>query len=185
MGCNRPSILEWQRRSRRQRLPTLLPCVDTVCPSATACQPLHCSMHALHLAFKLAAAAEAVATAALWSLRTSNFDEATASLLGAPWQEGGSPCGDAAAGLQPWRGVTCSPEGLITRLELPNLGLEGTLPAQLAELSHLLLLNLSGNAFGGGIPSDWLGPRGLPSLATADLSNNQLEGASVGDGELL
>lgn len=65
----------------------------------------------------------------------------------------------------------------MTQLQLPRLGLEGTLPGQLAQLPSLALLDLSGNAYEGGIPEAWLQPAGFPSLATALLAGNRLGGA--------
>lgn len=71
-------------------------------------------------------------------------------------------------GAPPWKGITCS-NGAITQLALPNLGLAGTLPPQLAALRSLVQLDLSGNAFEGSIPSAWLAAAAFPSLADADL----------------
>lgn len=65
----------------------------------------------------------------------------------------------------------------VTQLQLPRLGLQGTLPAELAQLPSLALLDLSGNAFEGGVPEAWLRPEGFPSLATALLGSNKLGGA--------
>lgn len=105
-----------------------------------------------------------------------NFDFATAALPGAAWADGSSPC--SAGGT--WRGVTCSREQRVATLDLSGLGLEGSLPPQLAALHALERLNLSGNSLHGGLPSAWLQRDALPALRSADLSLNQLQGGSGG-----
>lgn len=87
---------------------------------------------------------------------------------GAAWQQGTDPCDG-------WKGVSCS-GGAVTQVALPGLGLAGTLPAALASLASLQRLDLSGNAWRGGIPPAWLAPAGLPALDSALLGGNQLGG---------
>lgn len=122
-----------------------------------------------------------LAASALLSLpsATSNWDAATADVNGAAWQAGSNPCGSGGSGA--WKGVTCGGGGAaadaVTQLQLPRLGLQGTLPGQLAQLPSLALLDLSGNAFEGSIPEAWLQPEGFPSLTTALLGGNKLGGA--------
>ena len=121
------------------------------------------------------------AVTALASLRdaATNWDSQTAGVPGEAWV-GNNPCG-ATDGSQPaWKGVTCGPGGQVTRLVLSELGLAGTLPGGLAAMRSLTLLDLSDNAFEGGLPPAWLAPEGFASLATADLSRNRLEGGWVG-----
>jgi hypothetical protein len=72
----------------------------------------------------------------------------------------------------------------VTQLQLPRLGLQGTLPGQLAQLPSLALLDLSGNAFEGGIPEAWLQRDSFPSLTTALLGGNKLGGAPLPSGLL-
>lgn len=121
----------------------------------------------------------ATAATALLSLRnaTANWDAATAALNGSAWEAGTAPCG--GGGVPPWKGVVCSTGGVVTQLALANLSLAGSLPAQLANLPSLLLLDLSGNAYEGGIPAAWLAPGAFPSLADADLGRNKLAGGWV------
>lgn len=116
------------------------------------------------------------AASALQALRASvhNFDAATAALPGLAWTDGSSPC--SAGGT--WRGVTCGPKQRVTALDLSGVGLEGSLPPQLAALHTLERLNLSGNALSGGLPKTWLQRGAFSALRSADLSRNQLEGGS-------
>ncbi|KAL4452433.1 hypothetical protein ABPG75_008095 [Micractinium tetrahymenae] len=119
--------------------------------------------------------AQEAEAAALQALRDSlrNFESVTASLPGAAWADGSSPCSaDGAA----WRGVTCGLAHRVTALDLSGLGLEGSLPPQLAALPALERLNLSGNALGSSLPRSWLQRGAFPALRSADLSHNQLEG---------
>lgn len=79
-----------------------------------------------------------------------------------------------------WHGVTCIDDsgkltrtnnGFLTRIELPSNNLKGTLSTNLANLSNLNTLDLSGNP-GLSIPPDAI--KGLAKLTILDLSNNQL-----------
>ena len=54
-----------------------------------------------------------------------------------------------------------------------------TLPPQLAALRALTLLDLRANKLGSTVPAAWLQPAGFPSLGTANLSSNLLQGAQA------
>ena len=72
-----------------------------------------------------------------------------------------------------WIGVTCSGNTAVIRLQLPDNGLVGTLPAELADLSSLTHLELQGNSLGDAIPPE-LGT--LSNLTVLGLEANQLLG---------
>ena len=100
--------------------------------------------------------------------------------------------------LGEWYGVTTDGDGLVTRLDISDnqlngsipaaLGnltnlqelhlyineLSGPIPAELGSLANLEILRLGGNQLSGAIPVD-LGS--LSSLQSLDLGNNQLSGA--------
>lgn len=113
--------------------------------------------------------------AALLSLpdACANWEEATRGLPGAPWAAGTLPCGSSPATA--WRGIQCD-NGTVVSLRLAGLGLEGVLPANLADLPDLQALDLRDNAFRGGIPAAWMQPNSFPALLEADLSGNSLAG---------
>lgn len=75
------------------------------------------------------------------------------------------PCG--------WHHVTCNSELSVTKLELGNLQLSGTLSPSIGNLSNLGTLSLEQNNISGLIPAE-IGQ--LSNLNTLDLSNNQLNG---------
>lgn len=81
------------------------------------------------------------------------------------WLSSDTPCN--------WHGVSCV-AGSVSELNLAENHLEGTLPAEIVELSNLKLLDLHGNQISGAIPSD-LGK--LKSLEYIDLSFNRLQGS--------
>ncbi|XP_054817747.1 LRR receptor-like serine/threonine-protein kinase RGI1 [Prosopis cineraria] len=73
-----------------------------------------------------------------------------------------------------WFGVTCDPNNERVRiLSLPDLGLEGTLPLQIGNLSFLEKLELQSNNFHGGLPKELLQLRKLEIL---NLSYNTFSG---------
>ena len=79
---------------------------------------------------------------------------------------GTSPCG--------WPGVGCDgATGRVTSVRLAGLGLAGSLPAALGNLTQLSLLDLSGNGFSGVIP-DAFGA--AQQLSTLLLTGNSLGG---------
>ena len=69
-----------------------------------------------------------------------------------------------------WKGITCNKEKLVTRLELPQLQLGGTLPTELVLLQHLKVLILTHNQLVGTIPNAY---HGIPVL---HLDRNALTG---------
>ena len=120
------------------------------------------------------------AAVALLSLPAAvpNWAAATSAVPGAAWQGGTEPCGGppGGAGATPWKGLTCNPQGQVIELVLSELGMAGMLPAELAALPDLGQLDLSGNAFRGGVPPAWLQAEAFPSLASANLARNRLAG---------
>jgi Leucine-rich repeat (LRR) protein len=80
------------------------------------------------------------------------------------WLQTTTPC--------EWYGVSCS-QGHVVLLALFSNNLSGTIPPELAQLSHLQRLNLSGNRLTGTIPPE-LGD--LPDLRYLLLSDNLLSG---------
>ena len=75
--------------------------------------------------------------------------------------------------LAKWHGVFVDTNGCVTRLDLRNNQLTGSIPTELDNLSSLRDLNLVGNRLMGSIPAQ-LG--NLSSLQTLNLSDNQLAG---------
>ena len=79
------------------------------------------------------------------------------------------PCDNAPVA---WKGVTCS-GGRVTAIQLRFNNLNGAIPAELSNLTHLIALNLSNNSLAGEIPSS-LG--GLSNLSILNLGGNDLTG---------
>ncbi|WVZ77548.1 hypothetical protein U9M48_025405 [Paspalum notatum var. saurae] len=77
---------------------------------------------------------------------------------------GGDPCG---AG---WQGVTCSGAG-VTEIELPGIGLNGSLGYELSNLFSLKTLDLSSNNLHGSIPYQL-----PPNLTYLNLGSNNFSG---------
>ena len=75
--------------------------------------------------------------------------------------------------LDQWHGVTTDSDGHVTRLELGDNKLSGTIPAQLGNLTSLEYLWFNNNELSGAIPSQ-LG--NLTSLETLVLNRNRLNG---------
>lgn len=82
------------------------------------------------------------------------------------WSREGSFCD--------WVGVSCNRHGRVATLSLPGMGLNGTLPPQIGNLSFLVQLDLSGNIFHGNLPSE-LGQ--LHRLRSINLQRNFFSGA--------
>ncbi|XP_031390698.1 probable LRR receptor-like serine/threonine-protein kinase At3g47570 [Punica granatum] len=77
-----------------------------------------------------------------------------------------------------WAGVSCSGSGSRVRsLNLPSLGLSGTIPSSLSNLTSLENLNLFNNSFYGEIP---LNLGNLSSLRTIILAGNSVNGTIPG-----
>ena len=66
--------------------------------------------------------------------------------------------------LSAWHGVTTNSDGRVTRLELNDNGLDGTLPAALGDLSALEQLDLQDNALSGALPDELADLTSLTSL---------------------
>ena len=89
---------------------------------------------------------------------------------GANWTDNTNWTSDMA--LSTWHGVTTNGDGRVTRLELQENGLNGTLPTELENLTHLESLLLDRNyALMGPLPD---GLRELLALATVDLTDTEL-----------
>ncbi|KAI2510149.1 Leucine Rich Repeat [Fragilaria crotonensis] len=73
-----------------------------------------------------------------------------------------------------WKGITCDSVGNVESIQLVEAGLEGTLDSSLGQLTTLLELDLSSNAFTGSIPSQLLA---LPKIKVIDLRLNKLIGS--------
>ena len=76
---------------------------------------------------------------------------------------------DPDSPVSDWHGVTTNDDGRVRGIWLPDKGLTGELPAELADLSALTTLYLSRNRLSGTIPSE-LGS--LSNLRWLDLSHN-------------
>ena len=66
--------------------------------------------------------------------------------------------------LSSWHGVTTNSDGRVTALALNNNGLDGTLPAELGDLSALEQLDLQNNALSGALPDELANLTNLTSL---------------------
>lgn len=75
--------------------------------------------------------------------------------------------------LDEWYGVTVDEDERVTRLELPDNNLTGTLPAELGDLTRLRFLRLWSNELTGPIPGE-LGL--LPDIWGITLTTNRLSG---------
>jgi hypothetical protein len=96
------------------------------------------------------------------------------------WQTGSDPCGSPA-----WSGVTCE-NGRVIQLALPNLGLEGPIPAALSRFAlreTIRVIDLSGNKLSGPIPNAFVASGlGFPNLQILRLFDNQITGGPPGLG---
>ncbi|CAI9778310.1 unnamed protein product [Fraxinus pennsylvanica] len=82
--------------------------------------------------------------------------------LASQWA-GNDPC------QGPWWGITCSPKHQVSVINLPKLGLNGTLSPSLVNLPSLLEIRLGGNNLHGTVPANLTL---LRSLRLMDLSGN-------------
>ncbi len=94
------------------------------------------------------------------------------ALSGAGWTNDGSWLTNAP--IDEWYGVTADDEGHVTALDLSNNGLEGALPAEIAQLALLTDLSLDGNGLAGPIPEELgsLGDLERLSINSASLSGS-------------
>ncbi|XP_075512838.1 uncharacterized protein LOC142548419 [Primulina tabacum] len=76
-----------------------------------------------------------------------------------------------------WSEITCT-NGSVTKLEIKNRTIAGTIPAFICDLSNLTYLNLQVNSFSGYFPDILYGCSNLEHL---DLSNNSFFGAIPDD----
>ncbi|CAI8608356.1 unnamed protein product [Vicia faba] len=87
-------------------------------------------------------------------------------ILANNWSTSSSSCS--------WVGVTCDKKhNRVQTLNLKNMGLRGTLSPNIGNLSFLVILDLSGNSFGGQFPKETLSLRRLRVL---DFSYNEFVG---------
>ncbi|CAN6163331.1 unnamed protein product [Urochloa humidicola] len=82
---------------------------------------------------------------------------------------GGDPCSS-------FNGITCSPSGRVTAIDLAGQGLSGTLPTSLSTLTALESLQLHGNALSGAVP-----PLRSPSLTVLSLDGNNFTSFPAAD----
>ncbi|KAL2536083.1 Leucine-rich repeat protein kinase family protein [Forsythia ovata] len=94
-------------------------------------------------------------------LHNLNYPERLAS----QWT-GNDPC------KGPWWGITCNPTNQVSIINLPKLGLNGTLSPSLVNLPSLLEIRLGGNNLHGMIPVNLTL---LRSLRLLDISGNNFE----------
>lgn len=74
-----------------------------------------------------------------------------------------------------WKGVTCdSRHNRVTELDVSDMGLVGTIPPEIGNLSSLVSLEMTGNSFHGHIP---LSIFNMSSLEIVSLTNNRLSGS--------
>ncbi|KAK2984312.1 hypothetical protein RJ640_002690 [Escallonia rubra] len=63
-----------------------------------------------------------------------------------------------------WTGVTCNRHGRVAALNLSNMGLLGTIPPSMGNLSFLVSLNLRNNSFSGGMPKEMVHLRRIKEI---------------------
>ncbi|KAK1616045.1 hypothetical protein QYE76_021562 [Lolium multiflorum] len=92
-----------------------------------------------------------------------------------------SSWGNSSVPTCQWRGVTCGlsgrRRGRVVALDLPGLGLDGTIPPELGNLTYLRWLHLPANHLHGILPPE-LG--NLPELSHLNLSYNSFQGRIPG-----
>ena len=78
------------------------------------------------------------------------------------------------ASIQNWQGIDITGDPMrVTKLDVSELGLDGTIPAALGNLAKLKTLDLSGNMLSGEIPAELVK---LSNLEVLSLANNKLTG---------
>ncbi|KAJ8761358.1 hypothetical protein K2173_001487 [Erythroxylum novogranatense] len=125
----------------------------------------HCSL-CLAIVSRLSLKSDERALLAFKSAIQTNPDD---NILSTNWSTATSFC--------EWLGVSCSPRhGRVTALNLPNMGLAGSLTPYLGNLSFLVALDISNNSFSGELPSE-LEIGSLFQLQLLNLTDNQLTGS--------
>lgn len=127
------------------------------------CRQLHIQLHTRLPLTPCRPAPAAVAALLSLPAATRNWADATRALAGSDWVNG-TPCGSGTA--PPWKGVTCNAARQVAEVALGGLGLQGTLPPELAALASATKLDLSRNAFNGTVGGSRLVERVL-RFATA------------------
>jgi kinase len=79
---------------------------------------------------------------------------------------GNDPCNS-------WLGVTCNPNGSITKLNFVSMGLSGIISPAIGKIASLQELRLANNNITGTVPKEIAV---LPALTVVDLSNNNIYG---------
>ena len=103
---------------------------------------------------------------ALLSVKAHIINDNPNNILAQNWTSNTSVCS--------WMGITCDIYGnRVTSLTIPDLGLTGTIPSYLGNLSSLQTLVLSHNWFSGTIPKE-IG--NLTKLKELHLDHNKLQG---------
>ncbi|KAK2983463.1 hypothetical protein RJ640_024459 [Escallonia rubra] len=72
-----------------------------------------------------------------------------------------------------WTGVICNRYGRVAALDLSNMGLLGTIPPSMGNLSFLVSLDFSNNSFSGNIPKEMAHLRRIKEI---NLSFNDFSG---------
>ncbi|KAI4983817.1 hypothetical protein ZWY2020_025683 [Hordeum vulgare] len=118
----------------------------------------------------LAAGSEADDRLALMSFMSYMTANSSSALARSSW-------GNRSVPTCEWRGVTCGlsgrRRGRVVALDLPGLGLGGTVPPELGNLTYLRRLHLPANHLHGVLPLE-LG--NLPDLRHLNLSYNSFQG---------
>ena len=117
-------------------------------------------------------AAEAVAQGSVPTEQRAALEAFYDATGGASWTNSAS--WKTSAPLGDWYGVTTDESGRVTRLELADNGLAGSIPTALGSLSTLQWLDLSLNELSGPIPSAL---ESLVNLFFLNLSSNELSGS--------
>ena len=155
-----------------------------------------------HMPVREAAAITSPVTTDLGAAGPTNPDDIEAltalykAILSKGWHDSmrwlqGDPCSNR------WTGITCSPEGRVTEINLHGYGLVGHIPPQITKASQLMKLYLSSNKLTGEIPPEICAMKSLqvlsilhnqftgslpqtismPNLTMFDVSHNWLEGS--------
>ncbi|PIN25896.1 Leucine-rich repeat protein [Handroanthus impetiginosus] len=102
----------------------------------------------------------------LLAFKSHITNDSSHATLGKNWTTKTSVCN--------WVGVTCgSRDSRVIALDISNMGLEGTIPPHIGNLSFLVSLNITGNYFHGDLPEK-LGK--MHRLRIVDFSNNSFTG---------